>query len=125
MVQVRTRADRTDEMPRLRPYQCEAGRAIADSIFEKRGHSISVEIARQGGKNELSAQLELFVLGLSSSRNVDAVKCAPTFRPQLRISMRRLYTRLMQSRLKDVTRVEPNAVILGRARLLFLSAEAK
>lgn len=124
MVALSTSVRWADGVPLLRPYQCEAGRAIADSVFHKRGLSISVEIARQGGKNELSAQIELLVLALSSSSREDGVKCAPTFRPQLRISMRRIQTRIMQSGLKAVARLEPNAVIIGRARLLFLSAEA-
>jgi hypothetical protein len=112
-----------DTMPRLRPYQCEAGRAILRSVFERRGRSITVEIARQGGKNELSAQIELFLLATSLGRSGDAVKCAPTFRPQLRISMLRLWTRLRQARLGAVATREDNAVRLGDARVLFLSAE--
>ncbi len=111
-------------IPLLRPYQCEAARAIADSVLARRGLSISVEIARQGGKNELSAQVEMLLLSLSFGQSIDAVKCAPTFRPQLRISMRRLWTRIMQSGLKRSARTELNAVIVGGARLLFLSAEA-
>jgi hypothetical protein len=43
-------------MPPLRPYQIEAARAVLTSVFERRGDSISIEIARQGGKNELSAR---------------------------------------------------------------------
>ncbi len=47
---------------RLRPYQQEMAVAILDSVFGKKGLTFSVEIARQGGKNELSAQLELLLL---------------------------------------------------------------
>jgi phage terminase large subunit-like protein len=62
---------------RLRPYQKEIAAAILDSVFQHRGITFSVEIARQGGKNELSAQLELLLLTLfmPSSRNI--IKCAP------------------------------------------------
>src|SRR3972149_4638240 len=84
---------------RLRPYQVEAGRAILDSVLRRRGLSFSVEVARQGGKNELSAQLEALLLTLNFARDVDAVKCAPTFEPQGRISLRRLWSRLMEARL--------------------------
>src|SRR3990172_4403654 len=80
---------------RLRPYQVEAGRAIFDSVLRGRGLSFSVEVARQGGKNELSAQLEALLLAMNFARDVDAVKCAPTFEPQGRISLRRLWPRLM------------------------------
>ena len=47
---------------RLRPYQQEIALAILDSVFARKGLTFSVEIARQGGKNELSAQLELLLL---------------------------------------------------------------
>ena len=40
---------------KLRPYQAEIARAIIDSIQRNLGLTFSVEIARQGGKNELSA----------------------------------------------------------------------
>ncbi len=49
----------------LRPYQREVAVAILDSVFGKKGLTFSVEIARQGGKNELSAQLELLLLTLT------------------------------------------------------------
>ena len=42
----------------MRPYQREAGRAVLASVYSGLGHTITIEIARQGGKNELSAQLE-------------------------------------------------------------------
>ena len=42
---------------KLRPYQQEVARAVVDSILNKKGIVFSVEIARQGGKNELSAHL--------------------------------------------------------------------
>jgi hypothetical protein len=41
----------------LRPYQREITLAILDPVFNNKGLTFSVEIARQGGKNELSAQL--------------------------------------------------------------------
>ena len=46
----------------LRPYQVEIAQAVLDSVRHRRGLSFTVEIARQGGKNELSAQLELLLL---------------------------------------------------------------
>ena len=38
---------------RLRPYQREVALAVLDSVFHRRGLTFSVEMARQGGKNEL------------------------------------------------------------------------
>jgi len=46
----------------LRPYQLEAARAIVGSVRRRLGLSFSVEVARQGGKNELSARIELLLL---------------------------------------------------------------
>ena len=43
----------------LRPYQLTIGRAVLDSVRRRRGLTFTVDIARQGGKNELSAHLEL------------------------------------------------------------------
>jgi hypothetical protein len=109
---------------RLRPYQVEAARAVLDSVFNRRGLTISVEMARQGGKNELSAQLEAFLLVANMLRGVDGVKCAPTFEPQCRISMRRLWTRLGEFGLASIsTRQQGRLITVGKARQIFLSAE--
>ena len=109
---------------RLRPYQLEAGRAIVESVMNVRGHSLSVEVARQGGKNELSAQVEAFLLASHADRDIDAVKCAPTFEPQARISLRRLWSRLIEAGLGPVASLEAGHIVrVGRARLVFLSAE--
>jgi len=109
---------------RLRPYQTEAGRAILDSVLHGRGLSFSVEIARQGGKNELSAQLQALLLTLHQGRDVDGVKCAPSFDPQGRISLRRLWSRLLEAGLGPLVALEAGHVVrVGRARMTFLSAE--
>lgn len=108
----------------LRPYQVEAGRAILDSVLHRRGLSFSVEVARQGGKNELSAQLEVLLLALHMERTIDGVKCAPTFEPQGRISMRRLWSRLLEAGLEPLASREAGHMVrVGRARFIFLSAE--
>src|SRR5512136_1121594 len=78
----------------LRPYQQEVARAILGSVFGRKGLTFSVEIARQGGKNELSAQLELLLLTLYMAEPQSLVKCSPTFKPQGVISMMRLKDRL-------------------------------
>ena len=108
---------------RLRPYQIEAGRAILDSVLRRRGLSFSVEIARQGGKNELSVQLEALLLTLHLAQDIDGVKCAPTFNPQARISLRRLWSRLVEAGLSSIAAVEAGHIVrVGRARTLFMSA---
>jgi hypothetical protein len=110
--------------PRLRPYQALAARAVLDSVRAGRGLTFSVMVSRQGGKNELSAQLELLLLLGSRGREADGVKCAPTFRPQGRVSLRRLWSRVQGMGLAPPARIEGgNCVRVGRARQFFLSAE--
>jgi hypothetical protein len=109
-------------MPVLRPYQREVLAAVVESVRGRLGRSITVEVARQGGKNEVSAQLELFLLlggGLSEG---DIVKCAPTFRPQLRISMRRLERRIAEARIDNAFSVGTAEIAVARSRAVFLSA---
>lgn len=111
-------------VPPLRPYQCLPGRAIVDSAMNGRGLTFTVVMARQAGKNELSAQIELLLLAKNARRSLDGVKCAPTFEPQGRISLRRLWSRLQQAGVEPLAaREDGHAVRLGRARQLFLSAE--
>ncbi len=102
----------------------EAGRAILASVIGRKGLSFSVEIARQGGKNELSAQVEALLLSANVNRDVDAIKCAPTFEPQGRMSLRRLWSRLLEAGLASILSIEAgHAVRVGRARQLFMSAD--
>ncbi|MEE8194781.1 MAG: hypothetical protein V3T73_04705 [Dehalococcoidales bacterium] len=109
---------------RLRPYQREVALAILDSVFARKGLTFSVEIARQGGKNELSAQLELLLLTLFMATPQNLVKCAPTFKPQTVISMMRLKDRLNDAGFSGIWTSEMGYIIrLGNARAIFLSAD--
>lgn len=111
-------------LPTLRPYQLEPLRAIVQSVRGRLGRSFSVEVARQGGKNELSAQLELFLLAAHARQAVDGVKAAPTFSPQARLSLRRLWQRIEQAGLRQLASREAGHIVrVGRARQIFLSAE--
>src|ERR1041384_573568 len=74
----------------LRPYQLEPARAILDSVFTRRGRTFTVMMSRQAGNNELSAQLEAYLLNLFQRKGGVIVKAAPTFRPQIVNSMLRL-----------------------------------
>jgi len=108
----------------LRPYQQEVARAILDSVFGRKGLTFSVEIARQGGKNELSAQLELLLLTLFMAEPRNLVKCSPTFKPQTIISMTRLKDRLNDAGFAGIWVAELGYIIrLGNARAIFLSAD--
>ncbi|MEE8385414.1 MAG: hypothetical protein V3S01_05825 [Dehalococcoidia bacterium] len=117
--------DTSVRLRRLRPYQCLPGRAIIGSALNGRGLSFTVVMARQAGKNELSAHVELFLLMKNARRSLDGVKCAPTFNPQGGISLRRLWSRIAEAGLAPLAaREDGHSIRLGRARQLFLSAEA-
>ncbi len=109
--------------PALRPYQQLVGRAVIASVRGGHGRSFSVMVSRQGGKNELSAQLELRLLLGHIGEAVESVKCAPTLRPQGLVSLRRLWERMEGLRLGRMAAIESGAAIrVGRARQRFLSA---
>jgi hypothetical protein len=109
---------------KLRSYQVEVARAVVNSILENRGLTFSVEIARQGGKNELSAHLEVLLLTMYMAKGGSSVKCSPTFKPQTIISMTRLKERLDDFGFDGIWTTEMGYCIrLGSARQIFLSAE--
>jgi len=109
---------------RLRLYQLEVARAAMDSIHKGMGLTFSVEIARQGGKNELSAHLEVLLLTLYMARGGNLVKCSPTFKPQTVISIERLKQRLEDLGFDGIYRPQMGYIVqLGNAKAIFLSAE--
>ena len=111
-------------LKQLRPYQSQVGKAILDSVLNRKGLTFSVEIARQGGKNELSAQLEVLLLTLFLGVGGNAVKCAPSFKPQTVISMLRLKERLNDAGYAGFWTPEHGYMVrLGKARQLFFSAD--
>src|SRR5205823_14702417 len=79
---------------RLRPYQLEVARAVARSVIDGQARgpapTFTVLFPRQAGKNELSAQLEAFLLFRYQEAGGSMVKVAPTFRPQIVTSLLRL-----------------------------------
>lgn len=110
-------------LPALRPYQVEVARAILERIAGGQGGSLSVEVARQGGKNEVSAQVELLTLVAHRDTGGTLVKCAPTAEPQVRISRQRLEARATDAGLQGLVRRHGDTLRCGRARAHFLSAE--
>ena len=109
---------------KLRPYQEEVARAVVQSIRDRSGLTFSVEIARQGGKNELSAHLEVLLLTLHMASGGSLVKCSPTFKPQTIVSIQRLKERLDDFGYGGFYRTEMGYIIvLGSAKAVFLSAE--
>ena len=109
---------------KLRPYQLQVARAAMNSIQKGMGLTFSVEIARQGGKNELSAHLEVLLLTLYMAGGGSLVKCSPTFRPQTLISIERLKERLADFGFDGIYRLQMSYILqLGNARAIFLSAD--
>ena len=107
----------------LWPYQHEIFRAVFDSVRYRKGLSFSVMIARQGGKNELSAHLETAALFGYAPDGGAAVKAAPTFHPQAHISFRRLRQTFDHAGLSRCYLIENGRCLrVGHARQLFLSA---
>lgn len=76
----------------LYPYQCEVAEAILASIEKGQGRIFTVMMARQSGKNQLSAVLEAYLLYTRSEGTI--VKAAPTFDPQILHSRLRLLSLL-------------------------------
>ena len=108
----------------LRPYQLEPARAILDSVVNRRGRTITIMMSRQAGKNELSAQLEAYLLNLFQRRGGSIVKAAPTFHPQIVNSMLRLERTLDNDLNRGRWSRQLGSLIqLGRARVFFFSGE--
>src|SRR5947208_2673640 len=117
-------ASSRSHLPALRPYQHEAARAILESAWNGRGLTFTVVMARQAGKNELSAEVELLLLARNHRRDISGVRCAPTLEPQARISFARLWNRILRAGAVEMAAREDGRVIrFGRSRQIFLSAE--
>lgn len=107
----------------LRSYQLEPAHAILDSILNDRGLTFVVMMSRQAGKNELSGQIEAYLMNLYQARGGQIVKASPTFKPQTINSILRLMDRLDNEwNRSHYRRREGYMVELGRARTLFFSA---
>ncbi len=111
----------------LRAYQLEAARAILASIERREGAIFTVMMARQMGKNELSAQLEAWLLGALQEDKVSLVKASPTLRPQGLMSKRRLRQALSAAREAEPERYawrerEGHIIQVGEGFIAFYSA---
>jgi hypothetical protein len=115
----------------LYPYQMEIVRAVLDSVFGHKGLTFSVLLARQMGKNEISALIEAYIL--THEKEGTIVKAAPTYKPQIVNSRLRLLSMLERPQFyKRVWRAEgyiigygPSTDVTRRRhgpRVMFLSA---
>lgn len=108
----------------LREYQLRAAAQILDSVFNGKGESFVVMMSRQAGKNEMSAQLEAYLMNLYRRKGESIVKASPTYKPQTINSILRLSDR-MRNRWNAslMRRREGHIVELDTARAFFFSAE--
>jgi hypothetical protein len=112
---------------RLRPYQVEPARAIAESVEGGLGRSFAIVFSRQAGKDETLAQLLAWLLIRRQRWGGAAVVGAPTFRPQAALTRDRLLDRLRSPFVAALggarARVRDGYVVgLGQASVRFLSA---
>lgn len=107
----------------LRQYQLEPALAILDSVFHGGGRTFTVMMSRQAGKNELSAQLEAYLLTRFQRRGGTIVKAAPTYQPQIANSVQRLEKALENDLTRGKWAHHMGAIELGRARVVFFSGE--
>ena len=108
----------------LRQYQLTPAYAILDSILNGKGLSFAIMFSRQAGKNELSAQLEAYLMNLYQRKGGHIVKAAPTYKPQLINSKVRLEEVLDNPWNRPHVRTrEGYMVFLGKAGVTFLSAD--
>ena len=108
----------------LRRYQLRPAAAILQSILQGQGLTFAVMMSRQAGKNELSAQLEAYLLNLYRRRGGGIVKASPTFKPQTVNSILRLTDRLENPwNHGQYRRREGYIIELDAARAFFFSAE--
>jgi hypothetical protein len=108
----------------LRAYQLRPADAILQSVLHGEGRTFAVMMSRQAGKNELSAQLEAYLLNLYRRAGGQIVKGSPTFKPQTVNSILRLSDRLTNPwNAKQYRRREGYIIELDAARAFFFSAE--
>jgi hypothetical protein len=97
----------------LYPYQLEIATAILESVLNGHGRIFTVMLARQSGKNQLSAVIEAYLLATQPGGTI--IKAAPTFSPQIRNSRDRLLQLFNVPTLQE--RVWSNRSMVGLAPL--------
>jgi hypothetical protein len=107
---------------RLRAYQEDPARAITESIRGQLGKQFAVVFSRQSGKDEMLAQILVWLLLTYAETGGTAVVAAPTLRPQGAISRDRLISRMREILPDAVTTRDGHIVELGQASARFLSA---
>jgi hypothetical protein len=109
----------------MRPYQLEPAKAIIESITKKQGLTIVLVISRQGGKDEMLANLVSYLLNLYAHREVGIVYVNPTYKPQTINAIMRLENRLKANLLTRAFWKKRSDFmrIIGSAVVSFLSGD--
>ena len=108
----------------MRSYQIEPARIMANSITSGNSRTFSVMMCRQAGKNELSAQLEAYLMTVMQNRSRTIVKVAPTKIPQVQNSIARLSEMFRHPLFKGRWKPELGYIIrMGLVNCIFLSAQ--
>lgn len=107
-------------------YQVEIAEEIKRQATLREGGVVVVEMPRQSGKNEVSAQIESMLLARNSMRGGSMVKTAPTWTPQIVNSKMRLTARLETAAERVPLQYRPSygyIIRCGKAMIQFLSAK--
>lgn len=97
----------------------EFGRAVIDSVVNRRGLTLSVEVPSETEAIETSARLEAFLLPLASFTNGAFARVAPRFLDDTYPAMLALTTRLGDGWCAQGERI----IQIGEARLAFVSVD--
>lgn len=108
----------------LRGYQLGPAKAIVDSVICRKGLTFAVVMSRQAGKNEVSAQLEAYLMNVYQNiKGAQIVKASPTYKPQTVNSKMRLRDCLDNVWNQDFVHGDEGYIVrLGRCRTFFFSA---
>jgi hypothetical protein len=108
------------QMHELTTYQNQIARTVVDSVLQEQRLTITVEIARGGGAKELSAQLEMLLLGLHVNDGVRLLRMAPS---STETTQQRLVGFLSQGPLDGLWSAGNGIVRLGRSAVRFATPE--
>lgn len=113
----------------LYPYQMGWANYVLGMVREGRNETVVVEMPRQSGKNETSAQMEVAMLARAGRKGGEIVKTAPTWKPQIVNSLQRFADRADSTKKRlNFLKFKPNSGYMyrcGKSGISFLSADPK
>jgi hypothetical protein len=111
----------------LRPLQVRIIKDIEGLISDGSGHTMTIRLPRQYGKNEIAATIHERHLMKRCVEGGSIVRAAPTFRPQIVNSVRRLQKVALNDPLFDMDRFSMKQGFIaeyGQAEVIFLSSDS-